>query len=196
KAINEAGADGVDDIQEHHRHSVHRLLQCYYGRGAASQDDIGRECDQFRRIYATAVGIESTPTVVDPHVATDGPAQLLQTLRECGDAGRCFRIVRGQVQKHADAPYALALLRARRQRPRRRAAEQRDELSAPHSITSSAVARSVDGTSSPSALAVLRLITVWCLIGNCTGRSAAFSPLRIPLTYPAARRYSSKKLGP
>ena len=34
--------------------------------------------------------------------------------------------------QHADAPHALALLRARRERPRRRrAAEQRDELAAP-----------------------------------------------------------------
>ena len=30
--------------------------------------------------------------------------------------------------QYADVPYALALLRPRRQRPRRRAAEQRDEL--------------------------------------------------------------------
>jgi len=40
---------------------------------------------------------------------------------------------------HADAPHPLALLRARRERPRSRAAEQRDELAATaHSITSSA----------------------------------------------------------
>jgi len=42
--------------------------------------------------------------------------------------------------QHADPPHALALLRARRERPRdRRAAEQRDELATlDHSITSSA----------------------------------------------------------
>src|SRR5258708_38472763 len=39
---------------------------------------------------------------------------------------------------HADAPHPLVLLRARRQRPRRRAAEQRDEMPSFHSITSSA----------------------------------------------------------
>src|SRR5262245_44648340 len=48
---------------------------------------------------------------------------------------------------------------ARRERPRGSgAAEQRDELAALHSITSSARASSVDGISMPSALAVLRLI--------------------------------------
>jgi hypothetical protein len=40
-----------------------------------------------------------------------------------------------------------ALLRSRRERPRRRrAAQQRDELATPHSTTSSARARSVGGT--------------------------------------------------
>src|SRR5262249_4609034 len=78
------------------------------------------------------------------------------------------------------------LLRARRQRPCRRAAEQRDEL-APlqlcgHSITSSALASNVAGISIPIALAVLRLITSSYLVGACTGRLAGFSPLRIRST--------------
>src|SRR5262244_1643532 len=51
------------------------------------------------------------------------------------------------------------LLRARRERPGRRAAEQRDELAAPHSITSSASNWIEFGTSMPSALAVCRLMT-------------------------------------
>jgi hypothetical protein len=48
-----------------------------------------------------------------------------------------FRIILGCRHQHADAPHALALLRARRERPRsRRAAEQRDERAAgTHSIT-------------------------------------------------------------
>src|SRR5262249_41200808 len=51
------------------------------------------------------------------------------------------------------------LLRARRERPRRRAAEERDERAAPHSITSSAIAKTPGGIVRPSALAALRLIT-------------------------------------
>ena len=51
------------------------------------------------------------------------------------------------------------LLRARRERPRRRAAKKRDELAPSHSITSSARASSIGGISRPSAFAVLRLIT-------------------------------------
>src|SRR5262249_6736758 len=49
------------------------------------------------------------------------------------------------------------LLRARRKRPRRRAAEQANERAPFHSITSSARASSVGGMVRPSALAVPRL---------------------------------------
>jgi hypothetical protein len=51
-----------------------------------------------------------------------------------------------------------------------------------YSITSSAVASSVGGMVSPSALAVARLIAVSNLVGACTGRSAGFEPRRIRST--------------
>jgi hypothetical protein len=51
-----------------------------------------------------------------------------------------------------------------------------------YSITSSARASSVAGTSMPSALAVLMLITSSYLVGACTGRSAGFTPLRMRST--------------
>src|SRR5262245_51120080 len=71
---------------------------------------------------------------------------------------------------------------ARRERPRRRAAESQDELAPPHSITSWAVASKVEGTSMPSAFAVLRLMMSSYLLGACTGRSAGLSPLRMRST--------------
>src|SRR6516164_4253427 len=88
------------------------------------------------------------------------------------------------LQIELDNPsHSLALLRARRERPRSRAAEQRYELAPPHhSITSSARASSVGGISRPSVLAVFRLITSLYLVGACTGRLAGFSPLRIRST--------------
>src|SRR5262245_19962422 len=65
----------------------------------------------------------------------------------------------------------------------RRAAEQRDELAATdHSITSSARASSEGGTSRPSALAVLRLMTSSKRVGCSTGMSAGFSPFNIRST--------------
>src|SRR6516164_7488954 len=52
----------------------------------------------------------------------------------------------------------------------------------PYSITSSARASSAGGRGSPSAFAVLRLIASSYLVGNSTGRSPGFSPLRIRAT--------------
>src|SRR5215510_8310770 len=63
-----------------------------------------------------------------------------------------------------------------------RATHQRDEIAPLHSITSSARASTEAGTSSPSALALLRLITSSYLVGACTGKSAGFSPLRMRST--------------
>jgi len=48
-----------------------------------------------------------------------------------------------------------------------------------YSIVSSASASSLGGTSIPSAVAVLRLITNSTLVGCSTGRSEGFTPLRI-----------------
>src|SRR5262245_26907978 len=84
----------------------------------------------------------------------------------------------------------------RRHRPRRRAAEQRDERSPPHSITSSAVNKSGGGIVRPSVLAVFKLITSSYLVGCWKGRSPAFSPRRILSTYDAARRYCSTRSVP
>src|SRR5215831_13444490 len=98
------------------------------------------------------------------------------------DAGLSFWIVRSGAHENANAPHPLGRrLRARRERPGgSRAAEQRDELAAPHhSITSSASNCIELGTERPSALAVLTLITNSNFVDRCTGRSPGFSPLTI-----------------
>src|SRR5262249_23059814 len=87
----------------------------------------------------------------------------------------CERILRVGAEK----PNDRYRLRARRERPRRSTTEQRDQLAALHSITSSARASSVGGTSRPSILAVVRLMTNSKLVACTTGRSAALAPLRM-----------------
>src|SRR5262249_45951998 len=145
-------------------------------RITGGEDDIGRERGQFRRMGAKPVGIARAPAGLDLHVAADGPARLLQALQKRPVARLSERIVGGKVNEHADAPHPL-LLRPRREWPsRRRAADERDELTAfhlrGHSITSSAATCSVGGTVRPSALAVLRFITNSNLVGCKTGKSA------------------------
>src|SRR5207247_464436 len=65
-----------------------------------------------------------------------------------------------------------------------------------HSITSSARASSVGGTSRPRALAALRLITSSNLVACSIGMSAGLAPLRTLSTKTAARRYISRKFTP
>jgi hypothetical protein len=59
------------------------------------------------------------------------------------DIGLSFPVALSIPHQHANAPHPLALLRARRERPRGRAAEKHDELAAVHSITSPAAACNV-----------------------------------------------------
>src|SRR5262249_52511187 len=117
-----------------------------------------RERRQLCCVSANFIGLGRCPACVDLHVAADAPAGLLETLQEGSKAGLKFPIVRSRGQENANEAHAFAVLSARRERPRgRRTSDERDELAAPHSITSSARASSVCGISRPSALAVLRL---------------------------------------
>ena len=71
-----------------------------------------------------------------------------------------------------------------------------DNLLHAYSMTSSARASSVGGTSRPSALAVVRLMTRSNLVGCSTGMSAGFAPRKILSTKSAARRNRCGKFGP
>src|SRR5262249_7975265 len=119
--------------------------------------------------------------MLDPDIAVLPPAEGFQSLPKRDDTRQHFGVVLGVSVQERDASHALALLRARRERPRySRAAEQRDER-APlhHSITSSARPSSIGGTVRPIVLAVFRLITSSNLVGCWTGRSAGFSPMNM-----------------
>src|SRR5262249_723840 len=121
------------------------------------------------------------PTILDCDGAALGPAEFAQSLHKGGDPFASCR-TRALAQE-ADGRQPVSLLRARSKRPRCRAAEERDERAAVHSITSSAGASSVAGTSMPTALAVARLMTNSNLVGCTTGRSAGLAPLRMRPVY-------------
>src|SRR5262249_1728689 len=113
-------------------------------------------------------------------VAAVGPAKRLESLSERAQVGLIHRKALDDAHQYANPRYPICLLRARRERPRRRrTAEKRDERASLHSITSSPRPGKVGGMSRLSALAVLRLITNSNFTVCCTGRSAGFSPLRI-----------------
>ena len=153
------------------------LLEARMASGASAASS---RVSEFRRRWSWPSGCQSARFGRWSNPIAAGPPK-------CPDASLKFRIVCCCRQEHADAPYRL--LRPCDKRPRsRRAAEQRDELAPPHSITSSARASSVGGTSRPRALAVLRLMASSNFVGCWTGRSAGLAPLRIRSMYDAARR--------
>src|SRR5262245_10144199 len=65
--------------------------------------------------------------------------QLVKCLYECRNAALIVGFVLTHRHEHADATYPLILLRARRDRPPRRAAEQRDECAPFHAGYDSAL---------------------------------------------------------
>src|SRR6516165_5463176 len=79
--------------------------------------------------------ITAPPRVWTRHSVHSSKDAIGATLAERSDASLSFHIGRSRAHEHADAPHPLALLRARRERPRRRAAEQRYKL-APLHVTS------------------------------------------------------------
>src|SRR5262245_28569630 len=98
--------------------------------------------------------------MLDSDIVFLRPSEPFQLSLKHGDVTACSRIVLVAARKDADPPHFLGrLCETGPRQGHRRAAEQRDELPPSHSITSSARAISVAGTSRPSAFAVLRLIT-------------------------------------
>ena len=166
-----------------------RVIPCNdpHGSRPISKDHVRRESDKFRRVFAIALTIARAPPIVDACIAPYVPSQFGEPLQEGGVAGLGFGIVGDKVHEHPNAPHALCMLRARRERPRRRAAEQRNEFTSPHSITSSARARSVGGTVRPSIRAVEALMTNLNLLDCITGRSTGLAPLRMRPAYSAER---------
>src|SRR5262249_21338394 len=118
------------------------------------------------------------PSVFDCDVLALDVAELRKPATE-GDQEGPIRRYRTEKPDHRHR----WLLRARCERPcRSRAADERDELAALHSITSSASPSSGSGTVSPSALAVLRLMTSVYLSACWVGRSPGLAPLRMRST--------------
>src|SRR5262249_58409312 len=98
------------------------------GGARVCQEYVGLQTDHLVGGRSCRMDVTAGPTKVDPHVAAIGPTQASKRLRERRDARLDVRIVFVEPHEHADAPYAVALLRPRRERPRRRAAEPSDEF--------------------------------------------------------------------
>src|SRR5262249_919347 len=158
QAGDKSSLDRVDRYPEDNRNDCGSSLSDYCRRSAASRNHHRYlTTNQFGRKRRQTAVVPFRPAIFDLHVLALDISCLFQPLAERAQTDRVR--VRRRVAKEPDHRHRW-LLRLRRERPCGcRAAEQRDELAALHSITSSARASKVGGTSMPSALAVLRLTT-------------------------------------
>ena len=148
--------------------------------GSRRDDDIDLEPDELGRDLGDTLLASLGPAVLDRDGTALDPTEFAQSLHERGDplAGGRARALAHE----ADSLQFPRLLRVRRERPRRSAAEQRDELAARHSITSSARAIRTGGMAKPIVEAVLRLMISSNSVASCTGKSAGLAPFRIRST--------------
>src|SRR5262249_47403686 len=168
-----------------------RLFRCKSRGNTGCDNSRYRTVSQIGRESRKATVLGLCPAIFNFHVLAFDIAKFAET----GSKRRQERRI-GPGKPAAQKPdhRQRRLLRSRRERPRRRAAEQRYELATLHSITSSARASSVGGISKPKTLAVFRLTTNSNLVPCCTGRSAGFAPLRILSTKLAERYHMSLML--
>src|SRR5262249_22795094 len=190
----QARADRVCRRRQHDRDRRSRLLGYESSICSIGNNDIDLASDELAHGIDKALA-SLRKAIFDGDSTVFDPAELAQPLNQSGEpqAMRC----RGARDKESEGRHYCWVLRPRRKRPRgRRATEQRDEIAAPHSITSSAATCKLCGTVRPSALAVVRLITRSYLVGCSTGRSSGFAPRRILSTKLAARPHMCGQSGP
>jgi len=134
-------------------------------------DQIRPRCDRFFCVSAHPLNVPSREAVIKLNIPVYGPSEHLQSCVQCLGTGARFSIIR-YAHQHENPPHALRLLRKHSQRPRSRCApEERDEVAAVHSMTSSARASNCAGTSMPSAFAVFKLMSRLNFVGSTTGKS-------------------------
>src|SRR5262249_29376746 len=169
--------DRVTPGREYDRNRRSRRFGRQRRRCASRGDDRDLLLNQIGRQRWQSVIVTFRPAILDRHVAALDITSFVEALAERGHHG-CVPLRRPTIEepKHRHR----RLLRARRERPRgSRAAEQRDERAAFHSITSSASNWTELGTSRPIVLAICTLMTSSNLVNCTTGRSTGFAPLRI-----------------
>src|SRR5215831_11949625 len=161
-ARDQAGGDRIAHLCEYDRQGAGSVLQRHHGRLIAGENSIRPHPHEFGSEASQALVIPAWPALLDVDIATFDPPEILQARAERRHAELAFGVLLRQPRnQHADAVHLLALLGARRQRPRRRAAEERDELAPSHSINSSACSRKASGIVRPIAFAV-RMLTASC----------------------------------
>src|SRR4029077_11061390 len=168
--------DGILAASENDRDGCRGRLRRQCGRGAAGTNHRDLSAHELACERRQSIHLTFRPAVFDADIAVLDVTGLTQAKAERGnDRSECHTRSAAETPDYSK----LRLLRARRERPCCRTAEEGDELAPNHSITSSASDRRLSEILIPSDFAVLRLITSSNLVGCQIGRSAGFAPFRI-----------------
>jgi hypothetical protein len=183
EARHEARIDWIGSRREHngnrfggrHRRADSDIAAAHEEDCDFAADEVGRKRREPFELTICPASFNRNVSPLDKTHLAEGAAKYCHAIR---------KLCRRYAVQHPDQ-WHRGLLRARRRRPSRgRGADEGDEL-APlhrsifHSITASAMARSLSGTARPKVLAVGRLMTSSNRVDCTTGRSAGFSPLRM-----------------
>src|SRR5262249_16550188 len=152
KTADEAHAHRGSDSHHDDRNSGGRRFGGKGGRCGPSHDDVDIAANELGSDVGNLLGRSLRPMIGDGEILPLDVTVLAQGITECPQHCGCRN--RGSKKTNPDLFVPLALLRARRERPHRRAAEQRDERASLHSITSSAPTNIDAGIVTPIALAV------------------------------------------
>src|SRR5262245_45090246 len=146
QAGDQPEANGIAIDQEYDRGGRGCRLGGHYRRLAAGCDDRDLALDELGGERRQLIVAAARPTIHDGEVAAFDKSRLLEAQPECVEVRR-ERSGRSATEK---SDHRGRLLRARRERPRRRAAEERDEVAAFHSIDLHPTRRSEERMIRPS----------------------------------------------
>jgi hypothetical protein len=125
-------ADWIAQNCEYDWNSARSGVQGRHDWNGICDNDLWRQHDQLRHMLLNQLRIGPDKPIFDLNVASFDPPQIAHTQPECIDSDYRFGVIFGKAKQHADPPHLLRPLRPRRERPRRRDAEERDELAPLH----------------------------------------------------------------
>ena len=121
------------------------VLESPRGRCRVCEDRIGSEARQFRRMGQYARRVARTPAEIDADVSAFDPVQFAKGVAESLDSGLSYRIAFRDRHQHTEIPGRAGRLRLPRRSHACSGTRQGEEMPSPHSITSSARARTDGG---------------------------------------------------
>src|SRR5260370_13674505 len=161
---DEAAGDRVGGERHDDRDFVARQHGSADRRLATDDEHVDRQAHEFARKSGETIEAAVGAAVFHLEVPPFDIAEIAQPKQKLPAQVRGHQ-VRWRLWFEITQPDDLRLLRMRGDRPSRRAAEQRYERAPFHSITSSARCSRIQGTSRPSALAVLSVTLSSNLVG-------------------------------